>query len=112
MDNPFVGIALAFAGGALIAAANYFVSRAVMRKKKNAFSAVSPLRQLFGVAYLVALYFLADVLPWDATPLLVGGAFGITLPLLFFTPRLVRENDKMNRSDGSNTDEADDNKGE
>lgn len=101
MENPIVGGLLAFAAGFAVSAANFLISRAARRRaacrhakdgaaQTRAILYPSLIRQLLCLVFLVALYFAAPYLPWERTPLLIGGALGITLPLIFFTALLLR----------------------
>ena len=92
MDNPVVGAAIAFAVGAFISFCNYRLSEYFLKNKPEGFSLVSLIRQAVQVLYLVILFFSASYLPWDRTFVLIGGALGITLPMLLFTVKLLKTN--------------------
>ena len=51
-------------------------------------------RQAIQIGYLILIFVLGGYTPWESTWLLVGGVLGITLPMFFFTARLVKFNDK------------------
>lgn len=89
MDANWVGAVLAFSVGFGIAALNYLLSKFMLKKHPAQFSAVSVVRQLLQVAYIVLLFALGDRTPWDKLWLLVGGVLGVTLPMIFFTSRLL-----------------------
>ena len=89
MNLWLIGCCLAFAIGVGIAALNYGISRAVLRSKPNLYPVASLLRAVLHIGYLVAVYFTSPLLPWGQTELLFGAALGITLPLLYFTPKLL-----------------------
>lgn len=91
MENAFVGGALAFAVGAAVAVGNFLITQKFLKSKNSSLGAVSMIRQLVNVGYFVLLYFLAEHLPWDVFPLLIGGALGITLPMLILTPVLMKK---------------------
>ena len=42
---------------------------------------------------------LSEYTPWDRMWMLVGGCMGITLPMIIFTPRLVRLNDSLRKKE-------------
>ena len=98
------GAVLACAVGVGIAAVNYLISRYVLKKHPAQYAMTPVVRQLIQVAYLVVLFFFGDRTPWDKIWLLAGGCIGITVPMLWFTYRLVKLNDdqhrKEDRSDG------------
>ncbi len=98
MNHPILGAALAFLGGAALSYVNYLLSRTVLRKKPDFVSATAVFRQIFNVAYLAALYFFAPSTPWGLVPLLLGAAFGITLPMFYFTFLLLKEGKNDNHS--------------
>lgn len=91
MSSPIFGGLLAFAVGFAVSLVNYLISRAVIRNKPVLITAASVVRQIFAVGYLVLLYFLAPRLAWGLPALLIGGALGVTLPMLYFTFLLLRE---------------------
>ncbi len=99
MENAFVGGALAFAAGAVIAVSNYLITQKILKSKNGSLGAVSIIRQTVNIGYFVLLYFLAEYLPWDTFPLLIGGALGITLPMLILTPMLMKKAQSANRSE-------------
>ena len=98
------GALLAFCGGALISFFNYLLSRAVLQYKATFYTAFSVVRQIFQIGYLVVLYFVASYTPWDALILLVGGVLGITLPMFFFTWRLLRLSDSQSKKGADASD--------
>ncbi len=85
------GASLAFLGGALIGWINYLLSDAALKKKPGMFSFTFIGRQTLQVGYLVLLYFLAPHTPWSMLTLLLGGALGMTVSLIFFTSRLTKK---------------------
>ena len=92
MNSNFVGALIAFAAGALICFGNYLLSEYFLKHKKDKFSAVSLIRQVIQVGYLLAAFFLAGYTPWDRTYLLIGAALGVTLPMLISTYKLLKTN--------------------
>ncbi len=90
MEIDFIGAAAAFAAGVLISFCNYKISQHFLKKRPDRLSLVSLIRQPVQILYIVALFFGAKYTPWDRTFLLIGGALGITLPMLIFTSRLLK----------------------
>ena len=92
MGSDLLGGALAFAVGAALAYGNFCITKNMLLKKTGAtgVSAVSVLRQVINVAYLVLVYFLAPKLPCSMIALLVGAVLGLTIPMFLFTFRLTR----------------------
>lgn len=100
MNHWIVGALLALLGGVGIALLNYALSGRVIRKKPAAYASFGMVRQLIHAAYLLALFCLAPLTPWELLPLLVGGALGMTLPLLALSPRLARQMQAALESEG------------
>ena len=97
--------------GALLAFFNFSVSRKAIRSQNGPsllFSAAPILRMVLNVGFLCAVYFLAPLTPWDRTWMLVGAAAGITLPMIIFTPLLLREADRRKAAEQNAPKEGDD----
>ena len=106
MGTSVVGAAVACVAGVLLAALNDRLTRMVLKRNPSFLIPFFVVRQLINVSYLVALYFLSPVLPWDMAPVLIGGALGITVPSILFAARLARQNDAQNgkaKTPGSDT---------
>ena len=88
----YLGPVLSFLAGAAIATGNFLLANRVLKKHPGRYLPFSLLRQGIQVAYLAALFFWGDALPWNKWHLLLGGALGITLPMLFFTVKLLKTN--------------------
>ena len=86
-----LGAVITFSIGVLLATVNYYLSRYIMRNSTKGLAPFSFLRQLINIGYMVLLFLVADSLPWDIMPVIVGGALGITLPIFFFTKKLIAE---------------------
>ena len=93
----YIFSALAFICGALLAFLNYRISRCFLKKDEGSFALVSVLRQLLNITFLAALFFIGQYTSLNQLYLLIGGALGITLPMLFFTPRLLRYADERKK---------------
>lgn len=90
---------MAFIGGVAVAVLNDWMSRAVLKRNPAHITYFFVIRQIFNVAYLAALFFLASALSWNMIALLAGGALGVTLPAFFFARRLVKLNDAAGKDD-------------
>ncbi|MDD4688249.1 MAG: hypothetical protein PHE51_00685 [Eubacteriales bacterium] len=95
-----LGLLIAFVFGGLISFVNYKISKfTLINKEKNLFM-FSMLRQVLNVGYLVLCYFVAPYTPFDGVYILIGGATGITLPMIYFTPKLLKASeDKTERKE-------------
>ncbi|MBE6790018.1 MAG: hypothetical protein E7535_02370 [Ruminococcaceae bacterium] len=100
MISDLSGAALAFVLGLGICFGNYKLSDFFLKKQPDKFSYVSLIRQAVQVVYIVALFFAAKHTPWDRTYLLIGGALGVTLPMLYFTTRLLKTNNSVKAQTG------------
>lgn len=97
----FFGAALAFAGGAAIAALNHVFSRYLLTARPSMYVRMQAVRQIVQIAYLVILLLFGGHTPWDTVWLLAGGGLGVTLPMFYFTYRLVKLNDSMHGKERS-----------
>lgn len=98
MQSPIVGAVLTFLGGAGIALLNARLSSKAAEKGAAEFSRLSRLRQIFNIGYIVLVFLLSRVLPWDMMPLLIGAALGLTIPSFYFTWRLIKENEAKRKA--------------
>lgn len=107
MNQNIIGAAVCTMTGALVAFVNFLISKGILRThpEKLAFSTV--LRQLIQVGYLAAVYFIGSQLEMNIIPLLIGAAVGMTLPMLFFTKKLISINQQL--TEKNNNGEADKN---
>ena len=110
MGSDLLGGALAFAAGAVLAYVNFRLSKNMLLKKSgvNSVGAVTVLRQIINVGYLLLVYFLAPKLPWSMIALLIGAVLGLTIPMFLFTYRLA----KMTNPAGAEREEQDGKGGE
>ena len=93
-------MALAFCIGAAVAAVNYVFSRYLLVKRPSMYAGMHIVRQIIQVSYLLVLFLLGGYTPWDVVWLLVGGCLGVTLPMFWFTYRLVKLNDSLHGKGG------------
>jgi len=98
-DNDIIGAVLAFIVGGAVAYINYAVSKYLLKKNPDMYSGGQIIRQIIQVGYLVLLFTLGGYTPWDRMWLLVGGGLGITIPMFYFTYKLVKLNDKKKEDD-------------
>lgn len=105
MGSDLIGGLLAFAVGAALAYGNFRLTKNMLLKKTGAsgVGAVSILRQVINVGYLVLVYFLAPKLPCSMIALLVGAVLGLTIPMFLFTFRLTKLT-KPGSADGEKTE--------
>lgn len=101
MNSDIFGAVLAFAGGVLIAIVNYLFSRNVILKHPNRYAAMQIVKQMLQILYMAALFVFGEFTPWNRIWLLAGGTLGITLPMFWFTYKLVKLNDSLNGKEDS-----------
>lgn len=95
MSADLIGAVLAFLLGVAVAAGNYALSRHVLKTKPERYAMSMMARQFVQVLFIVLVFVLGEYTPWDRLWLLVGGVLGVTLPMFFFTMKLVKLNDSM-----------------
>ena len=100
MHSDIFGAACAFLAGAVIAWAGYRAQRHALKTKPDAYALVQIAKQLAQIGFLALVYLLGGRTPWDRIWLLAGGALGVTLPMIFFTVRLVKLNDTLHEKEG------------
>ena len=108
MSSPFIGGVLAFLAGFAVSGVNYALNLRAVRKRPDAIASLSVVRQALSIGCLAAAYFLARVLPWGSTPLLVGAALGLTIPSVLLSMRLAKINDALSEAAAHTTVEGDD----
>lgn len=102
MQSNLFGAVLAFAAGAALAAGGYLFSRRVLQKNADRYAAAQILKQAVQILFLAALFLLGGYTPWDRIWLMVGGVLGVTLPMVWFTYKLVKFNDSLQKKEDSN----------
>ena len=103
INSDIFGAVIAFLIGALISYLNYALSKYILKNKPNIYAATHLLRQILGIGYLIVLYLFGGRTPYSPIWLVVGGCLGITIPMFYFTFRLVKLNDtKESKEDISN----------
>ena len=108
MITNIIGAVIAAVIGFLIAFANYVFSKKVLLKSPKKYSGTFVVRQIIQVAYLVLVYFIGSKTQIaDLTYLLVGAVAGMTIPMFFFTKKLISVNDATKTNKAEKEDESD-----
>ena len=108
MFSDIIGAVIAAAVGFLIAYANYIFSKKVLLKAPDKYSFTFVARQILQVAYLVLVYFIGSKTQLaDLMYLLVGAVAGMTVPMFFFTKKLLSLNDAIKTKKTEKEDKAD-----
>ncbi len=93
MNYNIIGAAVAALAGLAVAFANYLISKKVLTDAPEKYSLVTVARQILQVGFLALVYFIGTGTKLaDPVYLLVGAALGITVPMLFFTKKLLSVN--------------------
>ncbi len=106
MNENIVGAIITFALGIGIAGLNFLLSKAILTKQPEKYAFSTILRQIIQILYIVAVYFITPYTPWDLWYMVLGAVFGVTVPMVYFTHKLVKINDSMAKN---NKKEGDDN---
>ena len=102
------GAVLAAAVGFVIAFINYNFSKKVLLKAPEKYFITSVARQVLQIAFLVVVYFIGSKTQIaDLIYLLVGAVTGMTIPMLFFTKKLLTFNNTIKINKTEKEDEAD-----
>lgn len=108
MFSNIIGAVIAAAVGFLIAFVNYIFSKKVLLKAPDKYSATFVIRQILQVAYLVLVYFIGSKTQIaDIVYLLVGAVAGMTIPMFFFTKKLLSLNEAIKTNKTEKEAEAD-----
>jgi len=99
LTSNIIGAVLTFLLGFGIAAANYVLSRHILLKHPAQYPMTMVARQIIQVVYIVLVFILGSFSPWDRIWMLVGAVLGITLPMFWFTFKLVKLNDSIRRKE-------------
>ena len=93
MKLDIVGAGITAILGILIALANYLMSKQVLLKMPDKFALITGAPQIIQVGFLVAVYFIGTKLTdISSVYLLAGAVAGMTVPMLFFTKKLLAVN--------------------
>ena len=74
----------------MISVLNDRITRRLLKKGTNGLVLTSVLRQAINIAYLIGVFAVGSATKLNLFALLLGAAFGITLPMFFFTARLLK----------------------
>ena len=108
MIANIIGAVIAAAVGLLIAFANYIFSKKVLLKSPEKYSGSFVIRQILQVTYLVLVYFVGSKTQIaDPMYLLAGTAAGMTVPMFFFTKKLLLLNDTIKTKKTEREDKTD-----
>ncbi len=107
MNENIVGAIITFALGIGVATVNFLLSKAILTKQPEKYAFSTIIRQIMQILYIVAVYFVSTVAPWDMWYMLIGAVLGVTVPMVYFTHKLLQLNQTANTKD--NKKEGEDN---
>lgn len=104
MNENIVGAIFSFALGVVVSYISFLISKAILTKQPEKFAFSTVLRQIVQICYLVAVYFVSKYAPWDSWYMLIGAVLGVTMPMFYFTHKLLQINEniktKNNKKEG------------
>lgn len=107
MDNDIIGAAIAVAIGLFVAFVNYLISKKILIKAPEKYSLITVVRTVIQVAFLALVYFVGTKTGIaDPVYLLVGAVLGMTVPMFFFTKKLLAVNDSLTRNTKNEKEDA------
>lgn len=108
MNHNIIGAAAALFSGLIIAFINYCISKKVLIKAPEKYSLITVARQILQIGFLAVVYFIGTKTQIaDPAYLLVGAVLGMTVPMLFFTKKLLVINGSAAQTKNKKEDEAD-----
>ena len=107
MISNIIGAVVVAVVGVGVAFVNYLISKTVLAKIPDKYSATTVLRQIVQIAFLVIVYFISKKTNYDPMYLLVGAVLGITVPMIIFTKKLLRYNESLQQSEKRKEEDPD-----
>lgn len=108
MNRNITGALITAGIGVLIAFINYLISKNVLIKAPQRYSLITVGRQVLQIGFLALVYLTGAKTEFaDPAYLLVGAVLGMTLPMLYFTKKLLRINETIEKKKEEKGDEAD-----
>lgn len=108
MSHNIIGAAVALLSGLAVAFVNYLVSKKVLIKAPQKYSLVTVLRQILQIGFLALAYLIGTKTQVaDPVYLMVGTVLGMTVPMLFFTKKLLYINGSTVNNKNEKEAEAD-----
>ena len=108
MNHNIIGAIVAAIAGVVIALINYIFSKKVLINAPEKYSLITVVRQILQVGFLVVVYFTGTKTQLaDPVYLLVGAVLGMTVPMIYFTKKLLLINEAEAKAKNKKEDEAD-----
>ena len=108
MNHNIIGAIVAAIAGVVIALINYILSKKVLINAPKKYSLITVVRQILQVGFLVVVYFTGTKTQLaDPVYLLIGAVLGMTVPMIYFTKKLLLINETEAKAKNKKEDEAD-----
>lgn len=108
MNHNIIGAIVAAIAGVVIALINYIFSKKVLINAPEKYSLITVVRQILQVGFLVVVYFTGTKTQLaDPVYLLIGAVLGMTVPMIYFTKKLLLINEAEAKAKNKKGDEAD-----
>lgn len=108
MNHNLIGAIVAAIAGVVIALINYIFSKKVLINAPEKYSLITVVRQILQVGFLVVVYFTGTKTQLaDPVYLLIGAVLGMTVPMIYFTKKLLLINEAEAKAKNKKEDEAD-----
>lgn len=99
MKLDIIGAAATAVIGVIVAFLNFVLSKQMLVKAPQKFALITVVRQIIQIGFLVIVYFIGTRLTdINVTYLLVGAVLGMTVPMLYFTKKLLGLNNMSETS--------------
>ena len=105
MAHNILGAIICAAAGFFVAFLSYIISRKALENNPERFAVTTVLRQVVQIGYLIIVYFSASAFKADVVFFLVGAALGMTVPMFFFTKKLLALNESLGRKNKDSEEE-------
>ncbi|MBR5202200.1 MAG: hypothetical protein IKW45_02950 [Clostridia bacterium] len=96
MNGNIIGAVITFALGGVVSYLSFLISKSILIKQPEKFAFSTVLRQTIQIFYLVAVYFISKYISWDTWYMLIGAVVGVTVPMIYFTHKLLQINQSNN----------------
>jgi hypothetical protein len=108
LNHNLIGAIVAAIAGVVIALINYIFSKKVLINAPEKYSLITVVRQILQVGFLVVVYFTGTKTQLaDPVYLLIGAVLGMTVPMIYFTKKLLLINEAEAKAKNKKEDEAD-----
>ncbi len=100
MKPNIIGVLIVATVGFLIAFVNYLFSKSVLKKAPEKYALITVVRQVLQIGFLIIVYLVGTKTQLaDVVYLLVGAVLGMTVPMFYFTKKLLSFNETFNKKE-------------